>query len=1109
MATINTKFVINAYGQSAGGVAPHFRLLVDGKDVGQATVSATTPTAYTFNADIEAGKAHKVQVVYDNDGSAWGQDRNLNIKSIVVNGNTMLPTQASYDRFELDGKDIVAGQEGMWWDGALIFSTPATYYPAPVTPPPTTPTAGTSTIVVNAQANVAGGVGAHFNLLIDGVKVGEGMTTATAKDYTFTANVSADQAHKVQVQYDNDTNGRDLMVNKITINGKSVLPTASNVTYDRGALDGRDVIAGQSGMWWDGTLVVNADKSYFPGSNNGGGTNPPAPTPGTSTIVVNAQGNAAGGVNAHFNLLIDGKKVGEGTVGTSAKDYTFNTSITADQAHKVQIQYDNDAFINGQDRNLIVNKVTINGKDVAPTASNVTYDKGALDGKDVIAGQEGMWWDGTLVINADKSYFPGSNNGGGTNPPAPNPTTPSLSVNDVTVREPGMTAGSTGAINGFLHTEGNQIVDSSGNYVKLTGVNWFGSSGIGWSPNGLWAREWHSMMDQMKSLGFNSIRLDWSDAMLEPGRLPNNINYGLNPDLQGLSPLQIFDKVIDYAGKLGMKVILDHHRNEDGAGSNTHGLWYTDMYPESKVIANWKMLAQRYAGNTTVIGADLHNEPNGPATWGDGNMATDWKAAAERIGNAIQTVNTDWLMFVEGVERYQGTWDWWGGNLRGSKTQDVEFNTPNKLVYSVHSYGPSVANWNWFSDPNYPNNLHQLYTDSWGHELISNQHPIWVGEFGGHMTSTTEKQYMQELVQYMEGDWNNDGVRDLAAGKQGASWAYWSWNPNSHDTGGILKDDWTTVDYNKFNLIKDALFTGGAAGTSPPAPPSPPVPVIETNFLNAAAALGIADPGVASGLSAYAAGRAMTIRTAAPTGSTALTGDANTALLLDGRALPAGAAVQVDGVGYLSLVGAVQVTGGAGSAAITGDAGIQVISAGDGDDTVSAGGGGDLVNGNTGADVINGNMGDDTLFGGRDDDVLFGGRDNDLINGNLGADVANGNLGRDTVRGGQGNDTLFGGQDSDELWGDLGEDSLSGDLGDDTLFGGAGADIFVFRAGAGMDVIADFNAAEGDRIELQGLGYAIGAAPDGEALLSFSDGSRLQLAGIGAGSVTPDWILSR
>ena len=259
-----------------------------------------------------------------------------------------------------------------------------------------------TTITVNASGAPAGGVNAHFKLLVDGKTVGQATVDSAAKDYSFTANLTADQAHKVQVQYDNDgfVNGQDrnLFVNKVTINGTAHSPTAANVTYDKGALDGKDVVKGQSSMWWGGTLVVDAPAKDFPAQA----------APANTTITVNASGAAAGGVNAHFNLLVDGKAIGGATVGTAAKDFTFATNLTADQAHKVQVQYDNDAVVNGQDRSLFVNKVTINGHAVAPTASNVTYDKGALDGKDVVKGQAGLWWNGTLVVDADKSWFPSS-----------------------------------------------------------------------------------------------------------------------------------------------------------------------------------------------------------------------------------------------------------------------------------------------------------------------------------------------------------------------------------------------------------------------------------------------------------------------------------------------------------------------------------------------------------------------------------------------------------------------------------------------------------------------------------------------------------------------------
>ncbi|KAA0678583.1 right-handed parallel beta-helix repeat-containing protein [Roseomonas genomospecies 6] len=139
-------------------------------------------------------------------------------------------------------------------------------------------------------------------------------------------------------------------------------------------------------------------------------------------IVVNASGTAAGGVSPHFKLLVDGAVVGEGTAGGDAKDFSFDANVTADQAHKIQIQYDNDGAVDGQDRNLTVNAVTINGHKVAPTDPSVTYDKGALDGKDVVPGQANLWWNGTLAVAAPKEFFattaaaapPAPTNSGGT-----------------------------------------------------------------------------------------------------------------------------------------------------------------------------------------------------------------------------------------------------------------------------------------------------------------------------------------------------------------------------------------------------------------------------------------------------------------------------------------------------------------------------------------------------------------------------------------------------------------------------------------------------------------------------------------------------------------------
>lgn len=48
------------------------------------------------------------------------------------------------------------------------------------------------------------------------------------------------------------------------------------------------------------------------------------------------------------------------------------------------------------------------------------------------------------------------------------------------------------------------------------------------------------------------------------------------------------------------------------------------------------MLIQRYNSTWNVVAFDLKNEPHS-TTWNTGNLATDWDAAATRIGNHILT----------------------------------------------------------------------------------------------------------------------------------------------------------------------------------------------------------------------------------------------------------------------------------------------------------------------------------------------------------------------------------------------------------------------------------------------------------------------------------------
>jgi endoglucanase len=335
-----------------------------------------------------------------------------------------------------------------------------------------------------------------------------------------------------------------------------------------------------------------------------------------------------------------------------------------------------------------------------------------------------------------------------------------------------------------LHTHGSQIVDASGKTVTITGVNWFGLETGTFAPDGLWSRNYKSMLKQIVASGFNAIRLPYSNALFGPNNTPNGIDYQLNPDLTGLKGLALMDKIVDAATSDGLMIILDQHRPDQNGQSC---LPYSGDLTEQQWVSDWAMLAHHYRDNPLVIGADLHNEPCDPATWGSGNPQTDWRLMAEQAGDAILKVNPNWLIIVEGTSSYDGQSTWWGGDLAGAKEYPVQLSEANHLVYEAHDYGPGVYNQNWFMAKNFPNDLAGIWDKNWAYLSEQNIAPVLLGEFGGAVGNTTEGVWQSTLVAFLKA--------------HHISYTYWCWNPNSGDTGGVLNNDWTTMDQAKLNLL--------------------------------------------------------------------------------------------------------------------------------------------------------------------------------------------------------------------------------------------------------------------------------------------------------------------
>jgi endoglucanase len=340
------------------------------------------------------------------------------------------------------------------------------------------------------------------------------------------------------------------------------------------------------------------------------------------------------------------------------------------------------------------------------------------------------------------------------------------------------------------------IVDNRGAAIQLNGVNWFGFETNTHAPHGLWARNWREMLDQMQSLGINALRVPLCPSSIR-GAKTEGVDGKFNPELANLNSVELLDKLIQETNQRRMYVVLDHHRPDCSGQSD---LWYTDKYPEKMWLEDLATLATRYKDYPNVLGIDLKNEPRGAATFGTGNAKTDWNKAAERAAKIVLGIAPNWLMFVEGIEKNptcssQGP-HFWGENLEPLNCTPLDI-PPDKLILAPHTYGPDVFPQPFFNDKTFPANMPAIWDRNFG-QFVKQGYTVMLGEFGGRYAGK-DRIWQDQLVDYLL-------QRNLRSS------FYWSWNPNSKDTGGLLKDDWRTVQQDKLDLLK-RLWEGRSGGT--------------------------------------------------------------------------------------------------------------------------------------------------------------------------------------------------------------------------------------------------------------------------------------------------------
>jgi aryl-phospho-beta-D-glucosidase BglC (GH1 family) len=462
--------------------------------------------------------------------------------------------------------------------------------------------------------------------------------------------------------------------------------------------------------------------------------------------------------------------------------------------------------------------------------------------------------------------------GGGT-PPVTTPpvTTPPVTTPPVTT--PPVTTPPNGVV-WRVDAQGN--ITRNGVIFRVKGGSWFGLQGryeiatdptnprgapmeqymgnVFWAPSG---RTYAQDVTEMKNLGINLVRLPLVHQTLD-----NNDAQGRDPNLKNDTSVRIqgsrtaLAAVIRALDAGGIEVLLDIHscsnyvdwrkgrldarppwadatrenydfKREDSscaATGNPSTVTRIQAYNTTLWLQDLRTLAGLNAelGVDNVMGIDIYNEPH-DYTW------AEWKSLSEQAYTAINAVNPNILIFVEGIGTKPGTQDGtpetfteephgdlasnpnWGENLYSAGTNPLTI-PKDRVVFSPHTYGPSVFVQKMFMDPAQTacaglegdaaaaldcrivinsTLLRQGWQEHFGY-LKAQGYAVVIGEYGGNMqwpgpTASLRDQQMWSHItdQTIDAQWQNAFVDYLiSAGIRDS--IYWSINPESGDTGGIF-----------------------------------------------------------------------------------------------------------------------------------------------------------------------------------------------------------------------------------------------------------------------------------------------------------------------------------
>ncbi|MBA2727273.1 MAG: cellulase family glycosylhydrolase [Parachlamydiaceae bacterium] len=403
-----------------------------------------------------------------------------------------------------------------------------------------------------------------------------------------------------------------------------------------------------------------------------------------------------------------------------------------------------------------------------------------------------------------------------------------------------------------MTTQGDQILNSSGEAIELKGVNWFGFNNQSTMVDGLWsgsgplASDFATVVYRMQLLGFNAVRLPFSfkdlynlsprnyvtscqipsltaiqnsvtnpSVPVDPNNIippmiapPTRVAGQCNDYFPNDTTLNRFLWVVNFFAKNGFYVLIDNHLREDQTALEDRQLW----------VQRWKDLVTKISQDPIskkMLMIDILNEPDQFGIRWESGQTPGLKDLYLSVMDVVYPINPQALFFIEGTGQGSIGANWGDGfatdptliSANGLSNPKSFFDTLltkpylNQVVISPHVYPPSVTG----AGQNFTGaGLYNRLTNSFGYLTqpgycsgSCKTFPVAIGEFGSRFTEPNDVQSLEDIAKYL----NNSGAG--ADGKHRAikNWFYWSWNANSGDTGGIVEDNWLNIIWKKIDYL--------------------------------------------------------------------------------------------------------------------------------------------------------------------------------------------------------------------------------------------------------------------------------------------------------------------